>query len=140
VIKILLQVPQVPIVRPELPVYIDQSMRYTDYLSIALTALAVLLAALAIFIGVAAVVGYSSIKDESRKVATAVAADAVTGFLDKIRTETKAILDDEIKKIREGTDFAESQPPQQGAPESGETASEGESVGERYPKDGEERQ
>ena len=46
---------------PNLPVYFDQSIRYTDFLSITLTALAVILAALGIIIGILAFVGYRQI-------------------------------------------------------------------------------
>ena len=46
---------------PDLPVYVDQSMRYTDFLSITLTALGLILAGLAIFIAIMAYFGQREI-------------------------------------------------------------------------------
>jgi hypothetical protein len=62
---------------PDLPVYVDQSIKYTDFLSIVLTALAVVLAALAIAIGIAAIWGYNTIVEEAKRIATRAAETAV---------------------------------------------------------------
>ncbi len=56
----LIDVPPI-VLSPNLPVYLDQSMRYTDYLSITLTALAVMIAILAIVLGIAGFYGYNAI-------------------------------------------------------------------------------
>lgn len=52
---------------PDLPVYFDQSIRYTDFLTIVLTALAVLLAVLGLGIGLLAFVGYRQIINAAKK-------------------------------------------------------------------------
>jgi MFS superfamily sulfate permease-like transporter len=81
---------------PDLPVYVDQSIKYTDFLSIVLTALAVLLTALAIAIGIAAIWGYTKIVEEAKRIATRAAERAVET---QIRAYFEGPFRDTLKEV-----------------------------------------
>lgn len=68
------------------------SMDSTTALTLVLAALAVLLTALAIMVGIASVWGYTSIKDEAKKIASKVAAEAAEKKLIEY-FETEALKD-----------------------------------------------
>jgi ABC-type uncharacterized transport system YnjBCD permease subunit len=78
---------------PDLPVYVDQSIRYTDFLSITLTALAVILAVLGVVVAVLAFVGYHQILNAGRQEARRAASEYLAGesFKNVLKEVTGAV-------------------------------------------------
>src|ERR1700676_11934 len=71
-----------------------QGLRYSEFLSITLTALAVILAALGILIGILALWGYKAIKTEARKAASKAVQDAIQGMIssEQIKDHIKDVV------------------------------------------------
>ncbi len=85
---------------PTLPVYVDQSIRYTDYLSIVLSALAVILAVLPIGLATVGLIGYNAIlkkvEARAREIAATVSVDVATKntaeHMDRLARQQEAAL------------------------------------------------
>jgi len=107
-----------------------------ELISTLFAAVTIILGVLAIIIAGLAIWGYAAIKDESQRAATTAAHAAVGSYLqgveiqNQMRAESRKIIDDEIKKVREGLALGESQPQSTGE---GPAPDDAQSVGERYP-------
>ena len=96
----LIDVPPI-VLSPNLPVYLDQSMRYTDYLSITLTALAVMIAILAIVLGIAGFYGYNAIIQLAADRAEKAALKKIEEFLQAVET-TEMLKNFVVEKLSDG--------------------------------------
>lgn len=64
-----------------------QAIEYKDFISIVLTALAVIIAALTVFVAVAAIWGFTALREEARATAERVATSTASGTAERLATK-----------------------------------------------------
>jgi hypothetical protein len=110
-----------------------------ELISILFVGITIVLGVLAIVIAVLAIWGYHAIKDESRRIAEDAARDAALAFIksedlqNRLREESRKIIDEEMIKVKEGDALAAAQPPQ-GTPGT-PTQEDSQPVAKRYAQD-----
>src|SRR5579871_5451301 len=110
-----------------------------ELIGILFAGVTIILGVLAIIIAVLAIWGYAAIKIEAQAAATSTAKKAAVDHIEsealqnRLRDESRKIIEEELKKMQEGLAFAESQPAQ-GIP-SVESPQESQKVGKSYSKE-----
>jgi hypothetical protein len=110
-----------------------------ELIGVLLAGLTIVLGVLAIVIAGLAIWGYAAIKIEAKEAATSAARAAAVDHIEsetvqnRLRQDSRKIIEEELKKLQEGEALAESQPAQ-GMP-LGESLLEPKTVGKPYSKD-----